>query len=63
MPLASLARFIWHPHAARGCLQDEERQRIVYMGWDRTAAYLGKKIKELGPFNGIMGFSQVSIGW
>lgn len=33
------------------------------MGWDRTAAYLGKKIKELGPFNGIMGFSQVSIGW
>eukprot|EP00891_Asterochloris_glomerata_P007178 jgi/Astpho2/7178/fgenesh1_pg.00113_%23_20_t len=38
--------------------QDEERQRIVYMGWDRTAAYLGKKIKELGPFNGIMGFSQ-----
>ena len=31
------------------------------MGWDRTAAYLGKKIKELGPFHGIMGFSQVSL--
>ena len=33
------------------------------MGWDRTAAYLGKKIKELGPFHGIMGFSQVSFSW
>lgn len=42
------------------CLfQDEERDRITYRGWDTSKEFLEQVVKEQGPFDGVMGFSQV----
>ena len=40
-------------------LQDEERDRITYRGWDTSKEFLERVVKEQGPFDGVMGFSQV----
>lgn len=40
-------------------LQDEERDRITYKGWDTSKEFLEQVVKEQGPFDGVMGFSQV----
>lgn len=40
-------------------IQDEERDRITYRGWDSSKDFLEQVVKEQGPFDGVMGFSQV----
>ena len=41
--------------------QDEERDRVTYTGWDTTKAFLEEVMQQQGPFDGIMGFSQVEF--
>lgn len=50
----------WDPAKLR-CAQDEERDRVTYTGWDKTKTFLEDVMQQQGPFDGIMGFSQVSI--
>ena len=42
-------------------VQDEERDRVTYRGWDTSKEFLEQVVKEQGPFDGVMGFSQVLI--
>ena len=42
-------------------LQDEERDRITYTGWDKSKTFLEEVMQQQGPFDGIMGFSQVTF--
>lgn len=42
-------------------MQDEERDRITYTGWDTTKLFVENVMQQQGPFDGIMGFSQVSL--
>ena len=41
-------------------LQDEERDRVTYKGWDTSKQFLEQVVMEQGPFDGVMGFSQVT---
>ena len=34
---------------------------MTYRGWDTSKDFLEKVVREQGPFDGIMGFSQVHI--
>jgi len=34
---------------------------VTYRGWDTSKEFLEKVVQEQGPFDGIMGFSQVHI--
>jgi len=34
---------------------------VTYRGWDTSKDFLEKVVREQGPFDGIMGFSQVHV--
>ena len=48
-------------HCMARCPQDEERDRVTYTGWDTTKTFLEEVMQQQGPFDGIMGFSQVEF--